>query len=280
MTFGKLLLLTSALLSVSGLSAAPFGYSISDANQILYRIDLTTGFATSLGIIGYPLDDELEGLAGIGSTLFGVGEANNGAGDLRNITVPPGFLIGTSTRVGDEAGAAAFGGLIYNTQTSSLVLGPTTLYSINPGNGAATLVGTSAFNAHVDGLAINSAGEAFGSDFQSTGSLYRVDLTTGGLTSVGSLGVGTGFDSGLAFDQTTGTLYGLREDGVIYTIDTATGAALFQAFVTLGGNRVPGDLEGLEILETAIPEPGSIALFASGLLALAVSAHTRRKSKK
>lgn len=276
----KVLLLIGALLSISGLSAAPFGFSISDSNRILYRIDLGTGVATSLGAVDYPVNDELEGFAAIGSTLYGVGEANNNPGALRNITVPPGSLIGSDTRSGDEAGAAAFGGLIYNTQANSILGGPTILYSINPATGAATSIGSSTIDAHVDGLAINSAGEAFGSDFQSTGSLYRVNLGTGGLTLVGALGGATGYDSGLAFDDATGTLYALREDGVIYTLNTSTGAASFQAVVTIGGTRVPGDLEGLEIVDTAaIPEPGSLALLGSGLLGLTVYARKRRQSR-
>ncbi len=267
------------------LLAAPIGFSISDANGNLYRIDLATGVATSLGAVNYPPDDEIEGLASIGGTLYGVGEANYGTGGLYNITTPPGSLVGqTGFRFGTESGAAVnpATGVLYNIQADDQATGLRSfLYSINLLNAQASFIGASPIYA--DGLAINAAGEAFASNFFDTGALYRVNLSNGALTLVGSLGLSLGnlgFDSGLAFD-TDGTLYALREDGAIYTLSTTTGAATFRAFVTVGGVRVPGDLEGLDIPAltagtTPVPEPAAMLLLGTGVAGLAARLRKRR----
>ncbi|MBA2564521.1 MAG: hypothetical protein H0V09_03755, partial [Gemmatimonadetes bacterium] len=123
------------------------------------------------------------------------------------------------------------------------------LYKINPANGRATFVGFD--SEYADGLAIDNAGRAFATDFRISCSLFRVNLSDGRLSRIGSLGLNqencTGFDSGAGFHDSSGTLYALREDGTIYTVNTSTGRATFKAVIKKGGVRVPGDLEGLDV---------------------------------
>jgi len=262
--------------------AVPIGYSISDANQTLYQIDLATGRAIALGVIPYMGEgEELEGLTAVGSRILAASESNNGTGFMQgtlwDVTTAPGARIGsTGPRFGTEAGLGynPRDGFLYNINADDLA-SPirSALYRINPATGATTTVGFSTIYA--DGLGINAAGEVFASDFRLTDSLYRVNLTTGALTLVGGFGIGdVAFDSGLDFDQ-DGTLWALTEDGSIYTVNTSSGAASFVAFVTVNGVRVPGDLEGLAI--APVPEPSTLAMGGIGALTLAVGAWRRRR---
>ncbi len=230
----------------------PIGFSISDANKHLFRINMNTGAATDMGIVNHPDDDEIEGIFRRGGDLFGVGEANYDTGGLYNISTN--VRVGGSRKLGTEAGAALdpTTGTVYNLQADDLLPEDTArsfLYTINPNNGKATFIGFD--NKYADGLAIDGSGRAFATDFRLDCALYRVNLSTGRLTRVGSLGLTpancTGFDSGAAFHLSDGVLFALREDGVIYRVNTTTGAATFVATVREGGVRVPGDLEGLEV---------------------------------
>lgn len=234
--------------------AQPFGFSVSDANKNLYRIDLSTGEAVNQGPLGYPVDDEIEGLFSIAGKLYGVGEANYGLGGLYDLSEVPGELIGNSRRLGTEAGAAWDGTrqIAWDLQADDLLPINTArsfLYRINPANGAATFIGFD--EKYADGIAVDSTGRIFATDFRIDCALYRLNPANGRLTLVGSLGLApaqcTGFDSGAAFAPGSSALWAIREDGAIYRINTTTGQATFRAVVTDGGVPVPGDLEGLDI---------------------------------
>ncbi len=103
----------------------------------------------------------------------------------------------------------------------------TTLWDVNAGTGAV-------FNprptglGHVIGIAIDptntwvyAVSSVGGSP--ATNSLYRINMSTGAATLVGSLGIGNLFEGDLAFGD-DGTLYGIQDD-LLYRIDTSTGAA-------------------------------------------------------
>lgn len=267
--------LVVGLLATAALAGqvAPIGYSISDSNGNLYAFNMLTGAAVDLGNIPYGAppagpDDEIEGLGFVGNQLYGVSEANYGEGSFWNVTTPPGTQIGlTGAREGTEAGADynTVDGKYYNVQADDQAVGPNKswLYSIDVATGVSTFIGADPI--YVDGLAINNDGVAYASDFRLTDSLYTVNLATGALTLVGPFGIGdVTFDSGLGFDP-AGNLWGLTENGDIYSINTATGAATYQA--TLNAADViglEGDFEGLAV----IPEPASLALLALAGLAI------------
>lgn len=274
-----------------------FGFSISDGDGNAYAFDLETGEAVSLGTIrsqtisGPDLlpaledDQEIEGLATvpIGDvvegqatefTLVGVSESNNGPGlVVRDIQAPPEVIVGvTQGRIGTEAGAAydPTTSTVFNVQSDDLT-DPlvTALYRIpiespTDENGdiidgplVEQLVGTTE-GIYVDGLAIDSEGNAFASDFRLTDSLYSVDLETGDLSLVGSfdLDFDVDEDSGLDFAP-DGTLYGITEDSNLYTIDTETGAATFvnEIIDVATGELVPADIEGFAIADAATLAP-------------------------
>lgn len=220
-------------LASASVGPEPIGYSVrADVDDHLYSIDLNTGVATDLGLVGC---NDIQGLAFVGSTLYGIGGTVH---EFWDITTTPGSMIGaTGTRSGMDAGLGydPTTGKMYNIQRDANAY----LYEVNLGTGAATFIGShTGLTAGPDGLAIDNTGVAYAID-GATGSLYTVNLATGGLTLVGTSSLpyaecGASFDSG-------GTLWGIFDDGGIYTFDTGTGASTFVS-TTLDG------FEGLAIL--------------------------------
>jgi len=209
--------------TVSAVPTGPIGYAVgSDGDGHLYSIDLSTGNTTDLGLVGLW---DAQGLASIGSTLYGIGGTVN---EFWDVTTPPGFKVGnTGPRNGIDAGLAydRTSGKMYNIQR---IPSQTWLYEINTANGSATLIGSSTVAAP-DGLAFDNSGVAYALDGLNKDSLYTVDLSSGNLTLVGSLGVNLWNEVGLAFDSASGTLYGLTDGGTIYTINSSNGTATFVA---------------------------------------------------
>ncbi|MFN0132960.1 MAG: S8 family serine peptidase, partial [Phycisphaerales bacterium] len=215
----------------------PFAYSVqSNGNDHLYRIDLGTGIATDLGLVG---NGDIEGLSfGPNGRLYGLTGTGAG-GQLWDLSVPPGSLVGNSVRANLDAGMDYYNGQMYNIQGNS---GASSLYRVNTTTGAPTLLGSNAL--YFGDLAIDLLGNAFASENLSANTLYSINLTNGAATLVGALGVNPG-QFGTSFDD-TGTLWALDDGGQIYTIDTATGAATTQDHVTINGVDAAG-FEGLAI---------------------------------
>lgn len=89
------------------------------------------------------------------------------------------------------------------------------LISIDPATAQATQIGMTGV-PEITALAVNSAGEIFGSDFIY---LHRIDGVTGHAQLVGFMG---GFYDGLAFDGND-VLYTAKNSGMLQTVDTSTG---------------------------------------------------------
>jgi len=177
----------------------------------------------------------------------------------------------------------------------------TGLLTIDKNTGAATLVGYAAgncctgnFGIMLNGIGFRSDGTLFANGFSlaqpdaSTSHLHTVDLATGAATDIGPSGVILGGSlkySGLAF-RDDGTLLSLGSldaaSGALYSVNTATGEA-----TSLSGTGLPygsgpihfGVSGGLAFVSAAaVPEPGSFALLAVGLVVVGFGIMHRRKS--
>ena len=204
-------------------------------------------------------------------------------------------FLGTPSVV--YAGMAEESGNLYGTD---LHTSQGTLYTINPANGAPTVVGTSSVN--IDTFGSTTAGlYAVGSD----ANLYSINSTTGAATLIGATGLG--FGSWRQLSDNASTLY--YADGVnLYTLNTSTGAATLVgnmggqelgAMVEIGGILYGGQNTGGLAVDTvntttglatpiagltgttaafyslapdvvsSTPEPSSLILLGTGALGLA-----------
>lgn len=223
--FYKISLCVAILFAMQTLVSAQIGYSVSDNNrdatglaQQYYSIDLATGQGTLIQTLansqGNPVTRrEYEGLASIGTVLFGISEfdtelCNTGsdpitglASDLRIFTTRGiGPQVGeTCIDFGGEAGSAynQQDGFIYTIASDDEL--PATaprsrLYRVSPTTGLATLVNPVTLtanspaggdeNTYLDGLAILPNGVAYATEarFGATstgnrGTLYRIFLS-------------------------------------------------------------------------------------------------------
>ena len=102
------------------------------------------------------------------------------------------------------------------------------LYTIDPGTGASTLVGAfGTTGALVIDIAVNATGDMYLHDIGDD-SIYSVNTATGAATLIGLTGYNANYAQGMDFDAIDGTLYiALYEGGganVYGTVDLATGA--------------------------------------------------------
>lgn len=122
-------------------------------------------------------------------------------------------------------------------------------------NGVMTSIGPTGIDGR--GMAYDDTnGILYAINYQDA-SLYTVDIFTGQSTRIGATGIPSDM-IGLAFDESTGTLYlneGLKTNS-LYRVDVATGAA------TLIGVNGYGSIDGL----AWIPSPSSVALLGFGAL--------------
>lgn len=248
--------------------AGPIGYTVSTfSNQSqeleshLMQIDLGTGAYTDLGVVDF---DYANGLAFANNQLYAIGEDPLGDAEFWNLTTNS--LIATTAY-------AYMAGLEYDPSTSTMYeicFNPmgTSLYSVDMSTGdinALVLI----WNVYLDAAAINSAGELYAAGFTPLfgNSLYRIDPDADPIdyAFVGHLltepGVGD-YSTGISFD-TSDTLWALRSDGSIFTIDTDSGEATFVAqTVTNNGGLA------INLANVSAPEPASMLLLCLGLMGL------------
>ncbi len=251
------------VLGMGAATAAPIGYAIqSDGDDQLYSIDLATGVATAIGAVGFT---DVEGLTfqpGTG-VLFGVDDISD-----QLITID--LATGAGTAVGSLGVTFTDMGLAFDAAGNLWMATdiPETFYSIDPLTGAATAVG--AQGQRVTGLAADGL-TLYGLGGDRANNLVEIDPTTGAATSIGALGAGLNItDGGIAFDG-SGVLWGLEDNGNIFSIDVATGAATVQASTL-------SDFEGLAIQATPqVTEPAVLGMIAAGITGLGLAGWRRRR---
>jgi hypothetical protein len=110
------------------------------------------------------------------------------------------------------------------------------LFTIDTSTGAATLVAnmTGAGLGQITAMAINSQGQAYITNIGGA-SLFTLNLATGATSLVGTIGGPSNWFNDLAFDEND-VLWGVRLNGGVFTINTATAAETF---------RFPGNFTGL-----------------------------------
>jgi hypothetical protein len=215
---------TAFVVAAQSVTFAQNGFTINDRDgglpQICFRVNVNSGAATVVGnlvdnITGLDAVAEYEGLASIGSTLYGVSEydpalptpieranlalispvpaSTSAGGQCRRSIVGQSGDGAANTLFGTEAGAAwnVGTGFIYNLYGDDLTVGPRgeimRLYTVSPTTGKAVFVGDIRLDSatgpaiYAEGLAIDNNGIFYASDGRGINgqpdSLYTINIT-------------------------------------------------------------------------------------------------------
>jgi hypothetical protein len=235
----------------------------SNGGGRLYSIDVTTQSVTLIGNTGF---DRLGGIAFNSSgVLYGASGGSIPGSTL--LTIDPNTGMATVVGLISDRNIGVDGlrfdsqnnlyGTAYNGSISTGVL-----VTINPLNAnvltSVTLMGSG--NSFAAGIAFSSAGTLYASRGNASGRLEDFDLVnpmTGQMTPIGPMET---VISDIAF-AANGVLYGSSPDGMLYSINPATGmkTALFDT----GIPNIAG-------LATIVPEPSSFLLMALGSVLLLI----------
>lgn len=202
---------------------AQTGFSVrSDVDDQLYSIDLPTGIATPIGPTGF---DDVECLA------FDASGVLYGVDDITNQLLICDASTGDCDAVGPLGIAFTDCGLTFDCNGELLMSTdapqPLNLYSIDPNTGQATAIGPQ--GQQVTGLAAGTAtaicgSGVFGLGGDGTNNLGCMNLFTGAFEEIGPLNTVNLSDGGIDFDL-QGILWGIQDQGLIFTIAPSTGAA-------------------------------------------------------
>jgi len=231
-----------------------------DGLATLYRIDASTGVATSVGPIGFERVGAIDFDAA--GTLYGIGERTDGTDTTVLVTIDP--STGAGTEVGSLITSKSGGGHmdlsfrnadnVLHLTAFSLVHSCVSLFTVNPATGFATEIGDTTVCSGGNALAFSPTDTLYHANVDSGGTLYTVDQATGAsgtpsvpLTYLGFPATTDPRPNALEFDPCSGVAYASINDspggGVVgpnylATVDPATGN------VTFIGQTVDG-LDGL-----------------------------------
>lgn len=266
-------LAASIALTTGPASAQLYGLTSAFPNAgDIYTLNTSTGAATLVTSLTGVDFTSLDGLEFLGNTLYATDVFTSGVAQFGTIDL----ATGAFTAINNQGGSTNWHGLAAN-QTAGLfyiidITDGNNLKSVTPA-GVITTIGPAGQEGR--GMAYDdNAGILYAAD---GGNLYTVDTSTGASTTIGALGVAAG-GIGLAFDPVANVLYANDADaGGLYTVNTTTGAA---TLIGPNGAVSGGGIDGLAFRVApsvgAVPEPGTVALFAIGLLPLTGVARRRR----
>ncbi len=213
--------------------------------------------ASSAARYGYDFDPT-------GSILYAI---DNGTRQLGVINQANGSFTAVATINGDD-GSTLTGLSIDPTDGTFYLSNAANLYTLDPGSGAATLVGAFGGGVTMIDIAVGPDGSMYGHDIV-TDAIYSINKATGVATLVGPTGYAANFAQGMDFDNNDGTLYIFLYIGgganVYGTVNLATGAVTplatdnplgeFEGATKTGS----GDLAAIAIEKTVGTEPGVCA---------------------
>jgi hypothetical protein len=256
----------------------------------LYTIDPSTGGGTLVGLLvdGSANPYAVTGLAFDSTgTLYGSTSSNSPTGAGQLVTINP--MSGLVTVIGSFGTGSTMGDLTFDSANATLY-GTNTLnadlYSINLGNGAATLVGASGIATPVSGvgLAADSTGVLYGVPKNADGNLYTYSTLNGaaspGAALIGGPFAANGSLGALAFNS-SGTLYGVdinRADittpraSELVTINTSTGVVIDVGTIM----DMNGDIPQFDAIVFAVPESSTWLAAALSLGAILIGFRRRR----
>ncbi|MGO9275200.1 MAG: DUF6923 family protein [Terriglobia bacterium] len=229
--------------------ADSIAYVQIEPNNAFGTIDLNTGVITLLANSSVELVD----LAWAGGNLYG------GNGNTLYQVNP---VNGTVSAVG--SGSISAYELMGFTPGGLFALDPSgNLYSVNPGTGATTLIGSIGLTLDPASISLSVGSSTL--YFQDDGTLYSLNTSTGAPTRIGNTLFTFG---GPVFEN--GTLFAVQQyPKGIYTLDPTTGATTFVA--TPSGPSGFWNFEAIAPVSapTATPEPSSLVLLATALVCFA-----------
>lgn len=225
-----------------------FGFNLKTAPDQFVKFDLTDpGSVIALGTVPqsfYAADFSTDGsvyyaVDDVGKN-FGTIDTATGAFTVRGpLTGVTGYVTGMTVDPTDET--------IYITVTDGTTFAY--LYTVNPLNGAPTLINTIANLVIPIDIAASPAGVLYSYDI-GTDSLYIIDKTTAFGTAVAALDFNANYAQGMDFDPTDGVCYlasYTSPTGVLRALDVNTG------LTTVIGPFPNHQVDGFGILKTGLP---------------------------